>query len=175
MRRIPSGSSFVDAYCSRPATPDASPGVVVLHDIAGLGTDARAQVDWLADEGFLAAAPDLFDGGSVVRCLRSIMRDYTSRRGRTFNRIEATRTWLVEQPGCTGAVAILGFCLGGDFALRLAASGKYQAASINYARVPTDVGPLLGGSCPIVASYGARGRIIAFLRDHVEGVAPAAG
>ena len=91
MMQIPTDGSSLDLYLARPAIPDPAPGVVVLHDIAGLGSDVRAQADWLADQGFLAAAPDLFDGGTLLRCLRSTMRDYTTRRGRTFDLIEATR------------------------------------------------------------------------------------
>ena len=160
MMQIPTDGSSLDLYLARPAIPDPAPGVVVLHDIAGLGSDVRAQADWLADQGFLAAAPDLFDGGTLLRCLRSTMRDYTTRRGRTFDLIEATRTWLSGHPDCTGSVAVLGFCIGGDFALLLAPSGGYQAAAINYARVPTDADSLLAGSCPVVASYGTRDRTL---------------
>jgi carboxymethylenebutenolidase len=111
--------------------------------------------------------------GTLLRCLRSTTRDYTTRRGRTFDLIEATRTWLSGHPDCTGSVAILGFCLGGDFALLLTPSGGYQAAAINHARVPTDADTLLAGSCPVVASYhepaarDARARITAFLHTHL--------
>jgi carboxymethylenebutenolidase len=167
-QQITAGGATVEVYLARPATPDSAPGVVVLHDIAGLGTDVRAQADWLAGEGFLAAAPDLFDGGTLLRCLRSTLRDYTTRGGRTFDLIEATRTWLSGHPDCTGSVAILGFCLGGDFALLLTPSGGYQAAAINYARVPTDADTLLAGSCPVVASYGARDRPLRGAADRLE-------
>jgi carboxymethylenebutenolidase len=61
-QQITAGGATVDVYLARPARPDRAPGVVVLHDIAGLGSDVCAQADWLAGEGFLAAAPDLFDG-----------------------------------------------------------------------------------------------------------------
>ena len=36
------------------------------------------------------------------------------------------RTWLSGHPDGTGPVAVLGFCLGGDFALLLAPSGSYR-------------------------------------------------
>jgi len=51
---------------------------------------------------------------------------------------------------------VIGFCMGGSFALLCAPRGKYAAASVNYGEVPSDAETVLAGSCPIVASYGGR-------------------
>jgi carboxymethylenebutenolidase len=68
------------------------PGVVV-HDFAGMSHDLRNQADWLASEGYLAAAPDLYYWGSRPRCLWTMMREVTAGKGRTVAGIDAARDW----------------------------------------------------------------------------------
>jgi carboxymethylenebutenolidase len=51
---------------------------------------------------------------------------------------------------------VIGFCLGGGFALLCAPRGEYSAVAVNYGEVPSDAEAMLAGSCPIVASYGGR-------------------
>ena len=62
--RIPVSSGELPVFVAVPEQGAPWPGVVVLHDVAGMTEDLRNQARWLAREGFLAAAPNLFFRGA---------------------------------------------------------------------------------------------------------------
>ncbi|MEG3616727.1 dienelactone hydrolase family protein [Isoptericola haloaureus] len=153
---VPTSRGPLPVYLAVPDGEGPWPGVVVIHDALGRTTDVRRQCEWLAGHGFVAAAPDLQHWGPRLRCVVSAVRSLTRRAGRELDELEATRAWLAGRADGTGRVGVVGFCLGGGFAVLLAGSGRYQAASVNYGGVPEDADELLAGSCPVVGSYGAR-------------------
>ena len=132
------------------------PGVVVIHEAFGLNADTRGHADRLAALGYLALAPDLTDGKLWLRCIRSMIRQLRAGSGPAFDTLDACRRWLAERTDCTGQTGVIGFCLGGSFALLCAPRGEYAVAAVNYGEVPSDAETVLAGSCPIVASYGGR-------------------
>jgi carboxymethylenebutenolidase len=156
---IPTVRGQMNAYLAAPASSKPVPGVIVLHDVGGMSQDHRNQADWLAEAGFLALAVDLYYMGGMIRCVRAVARDLMARSGPTFEDVEACRRWLIAQPGCSGRVGVIGFCMGGGFALLLVSNHGFSAASINYGgKLPPGVDDLLKAACPVVGSYGAKSR-----------------
>lgn len=155
----PGSRGDLHGYLAQPEGAGPWPAVIVIHDIFGMTDDLRRQCDWLAGEGFLALGPDLYSWGRKAACLVSTLRDLTAGRGRAFDDIEAVRTWVTEDgQRCTGAVGVIGYCMGGGFSLLLAPSRRYDVAGVNYGQVPSDAARVLAGACPVVGSYGRRDR-----------------
>ena len=157
----PGGSFGLATVLGVPAGPGPWPGVVLVHEAFGLNDVMRRQVERMAAAGYLALMPDLFSEGGARRCLVATFRSLSAGEGRAFVDIESARTALGARADCTGAVGVLGFCMGGGFALAAAARG-FDAASANYGMLPggsdAELDDALTGACPIVGSYGGRDR-----------------
>ena len=142
-------------YLARPSGDGPWPGLVMIHEVYGLDDIMRRQAERLASAGFLTLALDLYSDGGARRCLISIMRASLKGEGTPFEDIERGRAWLAASSECSGKIGLIGFCMGGNFAL-LSARAGFDAVAANYGQVPRHAESVFDGACPIVASYGKR-------------------
>jgi carboxymethylenebutenolidase len=86
-----SGQGYLAVPSPESARPSPWPGVVVIHEAFGLNTDIRQKADQFAARGYLAFAPDLFDGRYWIRCVRSAFRQLQARSGPAFTMLDGAR------------------------------------------------------------------------------------
>ncbi|QZD90812.1 dienelactone hydrolase family protein [Qipengyuania aurantiaca] len=139
-----SGDANFDAYVARPAdTPKAA--ILVIQEIFGVNAGIRRKCDKLAEDGYLAVAPDLFwrlepgveldpDVEPEFQRALDLMGKFDQDQG--IRDIEATihhirRGEGVEKVGCVG------YCLGGRLAYMTAARTDVNA-SVGYYGVGID-------------------------------------
>jgi carboxymethylenebutenolidase len=153
------GSHSLRGYLATPAGDPPWPGVVLIHEIFGLDEIQKRHADQLAGLGYLTLAVDLFSEGGAKRCLVSTMTAMIRGKGRAFADIDSARAYLAGSAQCTGRIGVIGFCMGGGFALLTANTG-YDVASVNYGVLPRELDTALAGACPMVGSYGRRDPLI---------------
>jgi carboxymethylenebutenolidase len=153
------GSRNLRGYLAEPQGAGPFPAVVMIHEAFGLNDQIRGHADRLAGAGYLTLAVDLYSDGGPWRCLVSTMQSIMSGEGRVFIDLGTARAWLRASPLCTGKTGVIGFCMGGGFAL-LAANDGFDAASVNYGRLPRNLEPALQGACPVVANFGKKDRTL---------------
>ena len=113
------GGTF-SAYIARPGTSPAS-AVVVLQELFGVNADIRQHCDALAQEGFLAVAPELFwrqESGVDLNVTSAADWQHGLRLYQAYDRdagvndVKDTVDAVRLLPECNGKVALLGYCLG---------------------------------------------------------------
>ncbi|HEX7657576.1 MAG TPA: dienelactone hydrolase family protein [Sphingomonas sp.] len=143
------GQGRFAAYCAEPAgTPRAA--IIVIQEIFGVNAGIRRKCDRLAEDGYLAIAPDLFwrlepgieldpDIEPEFQRALALMGKFNQDAG--VRDIEATIRAARQRLGQGGKVGAVGYCLGGRLAF-MAATRTDVDASVGYYGVGIDT--LLG-------------------------------
>ncbi|OBC01650.1 carboxymethylenebutenolidase [Mycobacterium sp. 852013-50091_SCH5140682] len=155
----PAPAGSLRGYLATPVGMGPWPAVVVVQDVRGLTNDLRRISDRLADEGYLALAPDLYGRGFKPKCMIATIRSHFADAGDAYDDITAARDYLLGDARCNGRIGLIGFCMGAGFVLQLSPRGLFDVAAAQYGLAPKNI-DVLARSCPVVASYGARDRIV---------------
>jgi carboxymethylenebutenolidase len=146
-------------YLAEPAGPGPFPAVLMIHEAFGLNDIARRQADRLAAAGYLTLAVDLFSDGGSRSCLVSTMRSLLSGSGKAFTDLAKAQAWIENSGRTNGKIGVIGFCMGGGFALMVARNG-FDAAAVNYGRLPRHPEEALLGACPMLGNFGKKDRTL---------------
>lgn len=161
---LPGGRELRAALAEPESGAANGAGVLVVHEALGLNDDMRRIATRFADAGYTALAPDFLGAGWKPLCIARFFQGIGRvGSGRPYRDLAAAQRWLGERHGLDPQrIGVVGFCMGGGFALLYAARGgePVRAVAPFYAAVPKD-DALLADLCPTVASFGGRDRIFA--------------
>lgn len=134
---IETPEGFMAAPTARPSTGGPHPAVIVIMEAFGVNANIVGVVNRLAEQGFVATAPDLFHRSGRLRFapydklqeMRTELRVGFDDHSIDAD-VQATIDHLQADPGVNGAIGIVGFCLGGRVSLQSAirANGLSAAA-----------------------------------------------
>ena len=129
-----------NGYLALPRVP--GPGVIVLQEWWGLVGHIKDVADRFAAEGFVALAPDLYDGKTTEEpdeagsMLMALNIDETSKK------LSGAVHALHEMPAVEDdKVGVVGFCMGGQLAMYAAATNPEIGACVNFYGIHPNVHP----------------------------------
>ncbi len=164
-----------DAYLAIPGS-GSGPGVVVIQEWWGLVDHIRDVCDRFADEGFVALAPDLYDGETAEDGREADRRMQELQVGDAAVELATGIGYLLARDEVTAdRVGVVGYCMGGALAVVTAdrAAGKVGACDAYYGVFWYGDPELSAITCPVVLRVGTEDDYISedavgALADHIR-------
>ena len=134
----------------------------MIHEIFGLSDWVRGVADQLANDGFIAVAPDLLSGmgpngggtESLGEDVTKVIRTLTPEA--VAARLDAVRAYALGLPAVNGKVGSVGFCWGGSASFNYAAAQPaLDAAVVFYGTSPTEPATYATIKAPVLGHYGS--------------------
>lgn len=150
------GKGTMESFFVKPEGAGSFPGLVVIHEIFGLNDNIRSIASRFAEEGYAALAVDMFSNRNRTVCMMQLVHGMMFRplKNSMLSDLQSTMAFLRQQPGVhPNRTGVVGFCMGGGYALQLAVTDKgMKAASSFYGAVPKPLEAFVE-SCPVIGSY----------------------
>ncbi|MDH3402069.1 MAG: dienelactone hydrolase family protein [Acidobacteriota bacterium] len=146
----------VEGYLARPAAGAARGGILVIQEWWGLNDNIRTMARRFAEEGYVALAVDLYEGGVAETRdeAMALMGKATEQPGRLEENLRAAHAYL--RAAGVDSIGAVGWCFGGGWALRTAIllGDELDAAVVYYGRVVTD-DELAAIGAPVLGHFGS--------------------
>jgi carboxymethylenebutenolidase len=130
-----SDGTAINSYLVRPREPGSYPGIIVIHEAWGVIEHIRDVARRFASLGYIALAPDLYtrvgapktsDPMNIVLSRMLALPD-----AQLVRDLDQAADLLAAQPGMTGKIGCVGFCMGGRTTLLYACSSNRLSAAID--------------------------------------------
>ncbi len=153
------GDTTINGYLARPAAEGSYPGVIVIHENRGLTDHIRDVARRLAKAGYVALAPDLASRAGGTGAVGTNIQGFfaNAKPEELVSDLNAAVTFLSQQNGVKAdKYGVVGFCFGGGYTLRLAATNPKIAAAVSYyGPVPDPASQIATTNAAILGQYGA--------------------
>jgi len=153
----------VHAFVVFPEVEGKVPAVLVIHENRGLTDWVRSVADHLAEEGYIAVAPDLLSGkgpgGGKTSDFsdRNAARDaiYELEQSQVTADLLAVADYAKSLPASNGTLTVAGFCWGGRQSFEFATNREGLAAAfVFYGTPPREEEALKRIQAPVYGFYG---------------------
>ena len=147
-----------DAASGFLVTPEGkgpSPAVVVIQEWWGLDAWVKDQSRALAKEGYVALAVDLYRGKVTDKADEAHQYMMGLPEDRAVADLKAGVDFLAARKDVkTDAIGVIGWCMGGKYALKLATVEPRLAAVVAYYGAPPEESAQANIKAPVLGNYG---------------------
>lgn len=147
----------LSAYMARPEGNGPHPALILFHEWWGLNDRTREDARRFAGQGYVALAVDLYRGKSAsdMEAAHELSRALPEERA--LADAEAGLQYLLTRiEVARDDVGVIGWCMGGGYALRFAALHPLKACVVCYGRVFTEPGQLSAMETPVLGIFGGQ-------------------
>ena len=152
------GDISLSGYLSLPKGAGTHPGIILVQEWWGLNDWMKQQADSLAAHGYVALAPDLYKGKVAYdeATAHQLMSGLVPEEA--IATLRAAAEFLRGRPDVRAqAIGVIGWCMGGAYAIRLAAADPGIRACVMYYGAPlTDPKAIGGIQAAILGNFGAK-------------------
>ena len=159
--KVKHGERVVNCYVTYPEVKDKAPVVIVIHEIFGLTDWARSVTDELAEQGYIAIAPDLLSGmapggggsaeaggtDAAIKLVGDLPPDQITAD------LNAVAEYASQLPAANGKIVVAGFCWGGGQSFRYATNNKNLKAAFVFYGTPPSADEMAKINCPVYGFY----------------------
>ena len=153
---FPSGPEKASGFLVTPAGKGPSPAVIVIQEWWGLDNWVKDQARALGKEGYVALAVDLYRGKVTADQAEAHQLMNGLPPDRAIRDLKAAYAYLQARTDVKkDRIGVIGWCMGGRYALALAAEEPGLAAVVAYyGAPPTDPAAIARIKAPILGNYG---------------------
>ena len=157
---VPGSTVPLKTFVVFPERKEKAGVVIVIHEIFGLSDWIRGVADQLAEDGFIAIAPDLLSGkgpsgggtaelgDTVTQVIRTLTPD------EVVAKLNAVREYGMKLPASNGKTGVVGYCWGGSASFNYAvAQPALNAAVVYYGTSPANTAPYANIKAPVLGLY----------------------